>query len=212
MDSRASTDQSLERMQDIMLHFTPERFAEDKAGITAALVSIFGQDAVSASALDQAQSYQEFNKDAYKLVMNQAKEQGGRLLAQEIQTFAKASAQPGLTPGAAAAIIAQTRGLLHWQDAHDSAFLDWRDQHPADNPAKFDREWLNPKTHPENRPKAFIDKARKNFPYQHDMDNLTKEQLEDGRAYMTTDQTTGEQKPMRWNAKKQRFLTYTPEE
>jgi hypothetical protein len=206
MQQRAQIGQTIGRMQQIMGTFTPEHFAEDKARATAMLASAFGPDAVTESMLDQAQNEQEFNKDAMNLVMKAAKEQGGRLLASEIETLKRASAAPNLTAGAAAAILAQTKGLLDWQDAHDSAFLDWRDQHAADNPAKFDRDWLNPKAHPENSPQAFVDKARKNFPYKGDMDNQTKETLEDGRAYMT------KQGPMRWNAQKQRFFPYTPEQ
>jgi hypothetical protein len=212
MDTRATIDQRLVRMQQIMQTFTPEKFAEEKANITAGLVSLFGIDSVSANAMNQAQSYQEYTKDAMNNVMDAAKAQGGRLLASEIETLKRATASANMTPGAAAAIIAQMRGLLKWQDDHDSAFLDWRDTHGAENPAKFDREWLNRKTHPENRPGAYVDKARKNFPYEGDLDNQTPETLEDGRAYMTTDKQTGEKVPLRWNAQKQRFFPYTPEE
>jgi hypothetical protein len=208
MQTRASIDQTVQRMQEIMQTFTPEHFAEQKASAISAIASAFGTDAVSESALEQAQNEQEFNKDAMGLVMRMAKEQGGRLLASEIETLKRASAAPNLTSGAAAAILAQTRGLLKWQDAHDSAFLDWRDAHPADNAAKFDREWLNPKAHPENRPKAYVDQARKNFPYKGDLDNQRPESLEDGRAYMT------KLGPRRWNAQKQGFekTPYVPEQ
>ena len=211
MVARQSTNQTLTRMKQLMQQpgFTTGEFADQKAKLTAALVSAFGSDAVSASALAQAQNVQEFNKDAMNLIMQKAKDTGGRILASEIETIRRGMPSTSLTPGAVAAMINQIQGVLKWQDDHDNALLDWRDTHPADNPAKFERTWTMKKDangNLPNSPEAYVAKARKNFPYEHDMDNQTPASLEDGHAYMTK---TG---PLRWNAQKQRFFPYVPEQ
>ena len=72
--ARHRSSAGLDRMQKIMQTFTPEHFAEQKASIAAAMNSLFGPDAVPASALEQAQNYQEFGKDAKNLMMKAAKD------------------------------------------------------------------------------------------------------------------------------------------
>jgi hypothetical protein len=91
-------------------------------------------------------------------------------------------AGPELQPGAAAAIIAQARGALKWQDDHDNGLNDWVDKNPGQyNTAKFERQFLK-----EHNVEDYVTEARHNFPYQgQDWHQNNPEQREVGQAYMT---------------------------
>jgi hypothetical protein len=182
MDKRAETDSQLKEMQHLMLTFQPEHYAEQKADIAAAVSSIFGPDAVPAHALDNAASTQRFLKDQMNAVMNKVQGMGGRVLVSEIESFKKAVASPNMQPGAAAAILAQMRGLMKWQDAHDNAYLQWRDDNAAAPKSRFERQWLKD---PKNSPDTFIKEARHNFPYQGQTIPPDAAGREAGQAYMT---------------------------
>ena len=162
MQKRQQLDAQLGEMQKLMVTFQPEHYAEQKAQIAGAVASIFGADAVPQGALDDAASTQRFLKDQMNAVMTQTQAMGGRILQSEIETFKKAVASPNMQPAAAAGILAQMRGLIKWQDAHDDAYQDWREQNPAAPKTRFERTWLRD---PNNSPDKFITDARHGFAY-----------------------------------------------
>jgi len=160
--ARQKLDAQLGEMQKLMLTFQPEHYAEQKAQIAAGVASVFGADAVPQGALDDAASAQRFLKDQMNAVMSQVQAMGGRILVSEIEGFKRAVASPNMQPAAAAAIIAQMRGLMKWQDAHDEAYGDWRDANPSAPKRQFERGWLKD---PANSPDKYITDARHGFAY-----------------------------------------------
>ena len=196
MQARQVVDQRLGEIQDMMKDYTPGAFAEEKADLAAKAASIFGRDFVPEAWMKDAATFQRMVKDQIVNTMDGVKAMGGRPMVAEIESMKRAMAGPEMQPGAAAAIIAQTRGIIKWQDDHDNALSDWADANPREfKTAKFEKQFIQ--DHPL---KSYIDEARKNFPYKGDMEGKSAADLEDGHAYMTN---SG---PMRWNAQKQRFF------
>jgi hypothetical protein len=182
MQARQIVDQRLGEIQDMMKGYQPGAFAQEKAELASAAAGIFGRDFVPARDLANAASYQRFLKDQILNTMDSVKAMGGRPMVTEIESLKRAMAGPELQPGAAAAIIAQARGALKWQDDHDNGLNDWVDKNPGQyNTAKFERQFLK-----EHNVEDYVTEARHNFPYQgQDWHQNNPEQREVGQAYMT---------------------------
>ena len=111
--------------------------------------------------------------------MDSVKAMGGRPMVTEIQSLKQAMAGPEIA-GAAAAIIAQARGILKWQNDHDNAMTDWADQNPGQyNTAKFEKQFIK-----DHDIKKYITDAKHGFAYQGQAIPAAGER-EKGQAYMT---------------------------
>jgi hypothetical protein len=181
MQARQVVNDRLEEIKGLMQSYQPGAFAEEKAELAAKAASIFGIDAVPQQYLQNATSFQRFLKDQILNTMDNVKAMGGRPMVTEIESLKRAMAGPELQPGAAAAIIAQAQGIIKYQDDHDNAYSDWRENNPTEyRTTKFEKQFIK-----DHNIKDYITTARHNFPYQGQTVPSDASQREKGQAYMT---------------------------
>jgi hypothetical protein len=164
-DPRQIAETQLQTVENIMQTYQPGAYAENKADIVRKMKAVgIPVDQVASNlglnlkTADAAQ-FQEFFKDATKLVFNDVKNQGGRLLLATISGMTKSNVNPDMEPDAAAAILSQTLGLARWEDAKYRAYNEAKTQ-PGFDPLTFIDQWTS-----QNPPQTFVDHETKNFAY-----------------------------------------------
>ena len=181
---------SLQRIND--LQAIQQKFQTgDLAGAKADAIA-FGRAIgvpVSDNVTSSPQLFQQFGKDAVGNVFSDLKAAGGRPMVAEIDGLMKANANAEMSPGANAAILAQGKGIINYQDQHYKDYLGWKDQNPnATDPGQFDTSWAT--AHPLG---SFVDQVKKDTAYQGQVIPPNPTQRTAGQMYMTP------KGPMRWS-------------
>ena len=138
--ARQVARQRLQDLQSILQNYQTGAFSEEKSDLAAKL-SAAGIP-VSTGALDNAQKFQKFTKDATANLFDNVKTMGGRVLVSEIEGLKNANANADLQPAANAAIIGQGIGLLNYEDKHTNDYFAWKQQNPnATDTSTFELPW-----------------------------------------------------------------------
>jgi len=201
---------------DMQGQFQQRQVAQERIGVMSNLLETFqsgaGADAKAAavaavraagfdmpdSATASPSAVEQFSKNATSNVFQNAKDMGGRVLVSELDGLQKANANPNMQPASNAAILAQQKGLLNWEDAHYNDYSQWRQANPyATDASTFETAWA--KAHPVS---TYVDAAKK------DISPLgvplpPKGQLVDGQAYLVKGTKT------RWDAGSSQFVPFS---
>lgn len=183
-------------MSNLLETFQSGAGADAKAAAVAA-VRAAGFD-MPDSATASPSAVEQFSKNATANVFQNAKDMGGRVLVSELDGLQKANANPNMQPASNAAILAQQKGLLNWEDAYYNDRSQWRQANPyATDASTFETAWA--KAHPAS---AYVDAAKK------DISPLgvplpPKGQLVGGQAYLVKGMKT------RWDAGSSQFVPFS---
>jgi hypothetical protein len=177
LQQRQIAKERIGAMTNLLETFQSGAGADQKAAAIAAARAIGINVPDSATANPAA--VEQFAKNATANIFSQAKDLGGRILVTEIAGLSKANANQSMQPGSNAAILAQQKGLLDWEDARAHAYFEERRANPnAYDMSAFEEKWSK-----ENPPSKYVEAARK------DIAPLgvplpAKDKLVDGQAYM----------------------------
>lgn len=180
---RQVAQERLDAMSNLLETFQSGAGADAKAAAVAAVRAAGFNMPDTATASPAA--VEQFTKNATANVFSNAKDMGGRVLVSELDGLQKANANPNMQPGSNAAIIAQQKGLLNWEDAHYQAYSGWRNANPyATDASAFEQGWAK-----QNPVGAYVSAARKDIaPLGQPLPSQG--QLVDGQAYIVQGQKT----------------------
>jgi hypothetical protein len=164
-DTRRELDQSyvqrqiaenqVQAMANILEHYEPGAFAQQKAGIIAKLraIGIPFNDSDTANPA----AFQAFMKNATRAAASDTRALGSNVAASTFDQIQHSNPNADLQPEAAQKILAQMLGEMRWNDAQRDAFVKWHDKHPtAQTASDFYTEWM-----PANPVAKYVDDARK---------------------------------------------------
>jgi hypothetical protein len=193
---RQVAQERLDAMSNLLETFQSGAGADAKAAAVAAVRAAGFNIPDSATANPAA--VEQFSKNATANVFSNAKDMGGRVLVSELEGLQKANANPNMQPASNAAILAQQKGLLNWEDQHYQDYSTWRQANPyATDALGFETAWA--KAHPVG---AYVAAAKKDIaPLGAPLP--AQGQLSDGQAYIVKGQK------VRWDAGSTSFVPFT---
>jgi hypothetical protein len=193
---RQVAHERLDAMANLLETFQSGAGADAKAAAIAAVRAAGFQIPDSATANPAA--VEQFSKNATANIFSNAKDIGGRVLVSELDGLAKSNANPNMQPASNAAILAQQKGLLNWEDQHYQDYSAWRQANPyATDASGFETAWA--KAHPVG---AYVAAAKKDIaPLGAPLP--AQGQLSDGQAYIVKGQK------VRWDAGSSAFVPFS---
>jgi hypothetical protein len=193
---RQVAQERLDAMANLLETFQSGAGADAKAAAVAAVRAAGFNIPDSATANPAA--VEQFSKNTTANVFSNAKDMGGRVLVSELEGLQKANANPNMQPASNAAILAQQKGLLNWEDQHYQDYSTWRQANPyATDASSFETAWA--KAHPVG---AYVAAAKKDIaPLGAPLP--AQGQLSDGQAYIVKGQK------VRWDAGSAAFVPFT---